>query len=63
MYVYANDKKLGSKRTQDPTAVTTSLVPFHVTPNAEGFAATGAWTFERFLARVRMAVDPEAGWS
>ncbi len=43
--------------------MTSSLVPFHVTPHAERFPTSGVGTFERFFSRVRVAVDPQAGRS
>ncbi len=50
-----------SKRSQDPTTVTASLVPFHVASNTEGFSTSGARAFEWLFARMRMAVDAETG--
>ena len=35
----------------------TTLVAFHVAPDAEGLATTGDWALEGFLASVGMAVD------
>lgn len=43
-----------------PATMAASLVPLHVTPDAERFSAAGMRTFEWFLARVRMAVDLQA---
>jgi hypothetical protein len=39
--------------------VAAPFVPLHVAPYAEGLAATREWALEGFLARVRVAVDPE----
>ncbi len=36
-----------------------TLVPFHVAPYTEGFAAAREGALERLLARVGVAVDPE----
>ena len=60
VYVWVT-RKHESDRTQDPTTMATPLVPLHVAPNTKCFPTAGAWTFERFLPRVRVAVDPEAG--
>ena len=38
--------------------VAAALVALHVAADAEGFAAAGVGALERFLARVRVAVDP-----
>ena len=44
-------------------AVTASFVPLHVASHAESFTAPFVGAQERLLARVRVAVDPQTGWS
>ena len=43
--------------------VAAPLVSLHVASHAERFAAPGVWALERFLSRVRMAVNPQRAWS
>lgn len=41
--------------------MTTALMPLHIAPHAERLPAALMRALERLLARVRMAVDLEAG--
>ena len=42
--------------------MTASLVPLHVASHAEGFTTPFVRAQEGLLARVRVAVDPQARW-
>lgn len=44
------------------TAMTTSLVSFHIASDAEGFPAAIVGAFKRFFSGVRITMDPQTGW-
>ena len=43
--------------------MTPPLVPLHVAPHAERFAAAAVRALERFLSSVRMTVNLKARWT
>ena len=43
------------------TAVAPSFMSFHVAPHTESLSTAGMRAFERFLARMRVAMDLQAG--
>ena len=44
------------------TAMTTSLVSFHITSNTEGFPTAVMGAFKRLFSGMGITMDPETGW-
>lgn len=44
------------------TAMTTSLVSFHITPDTEGFPTAIVGAFKRLFSSVGITMDSQTGW-